>query len=58
MPDSWGWQRTDQASGVHWVPGDLAASYARVSRDGGLWILVSAVPVSEYYRVLQEARDA
>jgi hypothetical protein len=50
----WGWVDQDYPSGMVWVKGTLAESYARVSRDGGRWILRSAVPVSEYHRVMRE----
>jgi glycogen debranching enzyme len=57
----WGWKRTDHSgsanAGVTWVAGTLEESYDRVTGQGGSWILVSAWPVSEYHRVMQETAD-
>ncbi len=54
---NWGWTSTGAPGTITWVPGTLADSYARVSRYGGQWILSSAVPISEYRRVLDETRN-
>lgn len=53
---TWGWTSPGSPGAIHWVPGTLAGSYARVSADGGQWRLASAVPISEYRRVLDEVR--
>lgn len=54
----WGWQDQNYPSGVLWIPGTLAESYARVTIKPGRWILVSANPVSEYHRVMAETAEA
>ena len=54
----WGWTSARAPGTITWVPGTLADSYARVSADGGQWILSSAVSISEYRRVLDVARRA
>lgn len=50
----WGWTSQQQPGSITWVKGTLEDSYARVSRYGGQWILASAVPISEYRRVMAE----
>ena len=56
---TWAWKDTSHGGsvkgGVTWVAGTLEDSYRRVAGHGGTWILVSAVPPSEYRRVLTEA---
>ena len=51
----WGW---DNGRGITWVGGTLEESFARVSRNGGRWLLRSAVPLSEYHRVMAETESA
>lgn len=54
---AWAWMRTDKPTGsVDWVTGTLEQSYARVSRDGGTWILYSADPLDEFYRVMHATK--
>jgi hypothetical protein len=65
---NWGWMNTapNGDGNVHWIPGTLEDSYARVSganltlksQPYQRWILVSANPISEYHRVLDETRKA
>jgi hypothetical protein len=54
----WGWTSDRAPGSVTWVPGTLEDSYKRVAAHGGQWRLASAVPISEYYRVLAETRKA
>ena len=56
----WGWFNTasNGDGNVTWIKGTLEDSYARVSRYGGQWILASAVPISEYRRVMAETAAA
>lgn len=54
----WGWMERDHPGIIDWVPGSLAESYAKVSIKPGNWRLVSAVPVSEYHRVMAETAQA
>lgn len=56
----WGWKERVKGSvngGVTWVSGTLEESYEKVAGLGGNYILVSAIPVSEYHRVMAETYE-